>query len=153
MERKNRGGLGRKKPSRLCCALAVAAVLSGAPPGAAEESAPKEQTSSVHVGFLYPGGVDLAGYSAEHYINDGLYWYYTFGIPALAAAGLSYYSDYNGNGLVAVVGVGIGSIAYAAVAYQLKVGDGHYLKLGGGYTTGIAYSGLFPALSYEMRLK
>lgn len=140
-------------PTKFFCTLAVAALLTGVVPAVSAESAPAQRTASIHVGFLYPGGVDAAGYTAEHGITNGLYWYYTFGFPSLAAAGVSYYSAFDGNGMVALAGVGIGSIAYTALAYQLRVSDGHFLKIGGGYTTGIAYTGLYPALSYEMRFR
>lgn len=107
--------------------------------------------ASVHAGFLYPNGVDAAGYTVERRIRDTVYGFYTFGLPSLAAAGLSYYADYAGSGLHAAVGVGIGSVLYASVAYQWQLAERHYLKTGGGFTTGIAYTGLYPVLSYEFR--
>lgn len=135
------------------CTLFVTVSIFGQVCLAHSESGVKGQTSSVHAGFLYPAGVDVAGYTAEVSLNDQWYWYYTFGFPSLAATGFSRYTDYGGNGLVATSGVGVGSIAYASVAYQLRIVHNQFLKLGGGYTSGIAYTGLYPALSYEVRFR
>lgn len=133
--------------------LCIITAIIGQVSPARAESEPTRRTSSVHAGFLYPAGVDVAGYTAEMRLNGRWYWYYTFGLPSLAATGFSCYADYNGNGPVATAGIGIGSVAYASVVYQLRVANNQFLKVGGGYTTGIAYTGLFPALSYEMRFR
>lgn len=117
------------------------------------ETAAPERTTSVHAGFLDPNGVDVIGYSAERDLSNNFYHFYTFGFPSLAATGISYYCNYNGNGLAATVGIGIGSVAYTSLVYQLHFAERHVIKLGGGYTTGVAYTGLYPALSYEMRFK
>ncbi|MDD2898043.1 MAG: hypothetical protein PHI31_04955 [Desulfuromonadaceae bacterium] len=140
-------------PLQYVCTLLTAAVIIGLVCRATAEAEQPRRTSSVHAGFLYPAGVDVAGYTAEVGLSDHWYWYYTFGFPSLAATGFSCYADYDGNGPVATAGVGIGSVAYASVVYQLRVADNQYLKLGGGYTTGVAYTGLYPALSYEMRFR
>jgi len=140
-------------PLLYVCMLFIAASIIGQVCHARAESEPTRRTSSVHAGFLYPAGVDLAGYTAEVSLDGRWYWYYTFGFPSLAATGFSCYADYDGNGPVATAGVGIGSIAYASVVYQLRVANNQFFKLGGGYTTGIAYTGLYPALSYEVRFK
>ena len=108
-------------------------------------------TASVHAGFLYPNGVDLAGYTVERSIADNVYYFYTFGFPSLAAVGLSYYAEYEGNGLSGTVGVGIGSVLYASLVYQWKIANKQYLKTGAGFATGVAYTGAYPALSYEYR--
>lgn len=114
----------------------------------------KDSVPSVHAGFLYPNGVDVAGYTVERKPEAGgkLYRFYTFGFPSLAAAGVSYYDNFDGSGLVATAGVGIGFVLYSSVAYQWRLDGKQYIKLGVGYATGIAYSGAFPALSYEHRL-
>ena len=117
------------------------------------DSYQKERAASLHAGFLYHNGVDLVGYTVEHKLKNRLYGYYTFGIPCLAAAGISYYSDYHHNGFAATLGVGIGSVMYSSLVYQIRIADQHFIKLGAGYTTGIAYTGIYPALSYEIRLK
>lgn len=106
---------------------------------------------SVHAGFLYPNGVDVVGYSVEKQIRDHLYRFYTFGIPSFAAIGVGYYKNYDGNGLSAAFGVGIGSIMYGSLSYQWKIGKVDYLKLGAGVTTGVAYTGSYPVVSYEYR--
>jgi hypothetical protein len=137
----------------LLWAFLVGAAPANAAGEAAGESAPQMEISSVHAGFLYPNGVDVLGYTIEHKINNKFYCYYTFGLPSLAAAGISYYCDYNGNGIAATAGIGIGSVAYGSLVYQIRITDRNFLKLGGGYTTGIAYTGLYPALSYEFRYK
>lgn len=140
-------------PLLYVCMFFIAASIIGKVYLARAESEPMRRTSSVHVGFLYPAGVDVAGFTAEVSLNGRWYWYYTFGVPSLAATGFSCYADYVGNGPVVTAGVGVGSVAYASVAYQLRVANNQFLKLGGGYTTGIAYTGLYPALSYEVRFR
>ena len=140
-------------PLLYVCMLFIAALFIGNICHAHAESEPKRRTSSFHAGFLYPAGVDVVGYTAETSLNGRWYWYYTFGFPSIAATGFSCYADYDGNGPVATAGIGIGSVAYASVVYQLRVAKNQFFKLGGGYTAGIAYSGLFPVLSYEVRFR
>ncbi len=110
-----------------------------------------EGARSLHAGFLYPNGVDVAGYTVEKRIGSDFYRFYTFGFPSLAALGLSYYSHYEGSGFSGTIGVGIGFVLYGSLAYQWKIAEMHYLKTGAGYATGIAYTGVFPVLSYEYR--
>lgn len=133
---------------RIRTLIILASLLAPAAAVLAEEA----KTASGHAGFLYPNGVDVAGYTAETRIDDHLYRFYTFGVPSFAAVGICYYENYSGNGAAAALGVGIGSIAYASLAYQWKAGQHDYFKLGLGVTTGVAYSGAYPALSYEHRL-
>lgn len=108
-------------------------------------------TKSFHFGFMHPNGVNLVGYSVEKRVSTGVYAFYTFGFPSLAAAGLSYYAAYEGSGLTGTVGVGIGSVLYGAIAYQIELKKLHYLKIGAGLTTSIVYNGAYPVLSYEKR--
>lgn len=110
-----------------------------------------ESIKSMHLGLLYPNGVDAAGYTAERQISTDAYRFYTFGFPSLAAIGLSYYGDFGGDGFTGAVGVGIGSVLYGSVAYQWQADASHYWKLGAGVTAGVAYSGVYPVLSYEYR--
>lgn len=116
---------------------------------AAENEATKVR--SAHLGFLHPEGVDLAGYSVEKEFSGNVYSFYTFGIPALAALGLSYYEQYNGDGFTATAGVGIGFVLYGSAAYQWRIGQQDYFKLGAGFAAGVAYSGGLPIISYEHR--
>jgi hypothetical protein len=122
-------------------------------PAARADSPAQEQVASFHVGVFYPGGVDFVGYTREREIWGRLHGYYTFGFPALAAAGVSYYGDYAGNGAVLTAGVGLGFVAHAAVAYQWRVAERQYLKLGAGLATGVLDTGAYPVLSYEVRFK
>ena len=110
-----------------------------------------ERFSSVHAGFFYPNGVDLAGYTAEFKLRNRLYGYYTLGIPSLAAVGVCFYEDYRDTGVVATIGIGIGSVLYSSIAYQFHLSGEQYLKVGAGITAGIAYTGPYPVLSYELR--
>lgn len=116
-----------------------------------EASAADTRYKSFHFGFMDPNGVDLVGYTVEKPITVNVYRFYTFGIPSLAAIGLSYYDDYHGNGLTSTVGVGIGSVLYGSIAFQLRLAKMQYLKIGAGLTAGIAYSGAYPVLAYEKR--
>lgn len=131
--------------------LLICMTIIGPAPAAYGDSSPQGRTASFHVGFLYPNGIDLAGFSVEHELSHSLYWYYTVGLPSIAGAGVTYYDDFNDNGLAATIGVGIGSVLYSSLVYQVRVADKQFIKLGVGYTTGIAYTGVYPALSYEYR--
>ena len=55
------------------------------------------------------------------------------------------------SGLSTTFGVDIGSIMYGSIAYQWKIQEMDFIKLGAGITTGVAYSGAFPVVSYEHR--
>ena len=114
-------------------------------------TAAEGELRSYHIGLLHPNGVDVVGYSVEKRIGDKVYRFYNFGFPSLAAAGLSYYASYQGNGPTGTVGVGVGSVIYASLAYQWRFDDRAYLKLGAGLTAGVAYSGPYPVLAYEHR--
>lgn len=110
----------------------------------------EKEIESLHIGFLHPNGVDVFGYSSEKRINNTLYRFYTFGLPSIAAIGINYYaSGYGQNGFNATIGAGIGSVAYLSLAYRWRLDATSNLKLGAGYTAGVAYSGAYPVLSYE----
>jgi hypothetical protein len=119
---------------------------------AAAEDSHGVSVRSAHIGFLHPEGVDVAGYSMEEEFADEIYFFVTFGYPALAATGLTYYEQYGGNGLTATAGVGLGFVLYTSLGYQWQIGQQHFLKAGAGWAAGIAYEGAFPVLSYEYRL-
>ena len=112
-------------------------------------------TRSYHLGFMYPNGADIAGYTHEHQINDKLYRFYTFGFPAVASIGLAYYANYEGNGFASSIGVGLGylSMIHGSIAYQWKIEEADYVKLGAGIATSLVYNGAFPVLSYEHRFQ
>ena len=112
-----------------------------------------EKISSYHYGLFHPNGVDIFGYSVEEKISEGVYRFYTFGIPSFAAIGVNYYKNYAGNGITTTASVGLGTLFSASVAYQFKVSANDYFKLGAGYTSNIAYNGFFPVLSYEQRFR
>lgn len=133
--------------------LVICVILFGASSAAHGDSYLQGRTASFHAGFFSPNGVDLVGYTVEHELKHGFYGYYNFGFPSLVAAGISYYSDYNDNGPAVTVGVGVGSIFYSSLVYQLRIAEQKFIKLGVGYTTGIAYTGAYPSLSYEFRFK
>ena len=111
----------------------------------------EENHKSIHFGIMHPNGVDLVGYSVEKPLSTNIYSYYTFGIPALAALGVNYYEEYNGNGITTTAGVGIGSVLYASVAYQFQLMKSQYIKIGAGLTASVAYSGVYPVIAYEKR--
>ena len=101
--------------------------------------------------FLHPSGVDFLGYTVEKKITTDVYSFYSFGVPSIAAIGFSYYTQYNGNGLTSSIGVGIGSVLYGSVAYQIHLKKRHCLKIGAGLTTSIVYNGTHPVIAYEHR--
>jgi len=117
----------------------------------ADASASSLPNKSMHFGLMHPNGVDVVGYSVEKPLTKNVYSFYNFGFPSLAAVGLSYYENYNSNGLTSAIGVGIGSILYASIAYQFAISNMQYIKAGAGLTTSIVYSGPYPVLSYEYR--
>lgn len=135
---------------RTVAVLLILGTTLSRPLGAGESASPG-RTPSFHGGFLHPAGVDVLGYTVEHRWREGVYPYYTFGVPSFAAAGLAFYAKHDRSGPVVTVGVGLGSIAYGSAAYQWRLRERLFLKVGGGYTTGIAYSGLFPVASVEKR--
>jgi hypothetical protein len=108
---------------------------------------------SFHLGFMHPNGVDAAGYSVEKKFNNSIYSFYNFGFPSLAAMGFTYYEEHKGNGLTATAGVVIGFIIYGSIGYQCKIEQQHYLRFGAGLATGVAYSGMYPVISYEYRFE
>ncbi len=113
---------------------------------------------SWHAGLFYPQGVDAVGYTVEKGLTEHLYGYYTFGFPALAAAGISYYQSYNGEGWTASAGTGIGFLNQGnfSLAYQWPLatdGDQMFLKMGIGYFGSLIANGPFPVLSIERRLE
>lgn len=110
-----------------------------------------DKTKSYHYGLFHPNGLGIFGYSVEKKIDDRIYRYYTFGLPSGASIGYSYYSNFNGDGLTATIGIGIGIVFNTSIAYQFHLGREKYVKVGAGYTTNISYTGMFPVLSYEQR--
>ncbi len=113
---------------------------------------------SWHAGLFYPHGVDVIGYTVENSFTEHLYGYYTFGFPALAAAGVNYYQSYRGEGWVASAGTGIGFLNQGnySLAYQWPLAAGAdptFLKLGVGYFGSLIANGPFPVLSFERRLE
>ena len=113
--------------------------------------AAEEEVRSYHIGVLHPNGVDVAGYSIEKMIGEKVYRFYNFGFPSFAAIGLGYYANYPGKGPTVTLGVGIGSVLYASLAYQWRLEARDYFKLGAGLTAGVAYSGAYPVFAYEHR--
>ena len=106
---------------------------------------------SMHVGVMHPSGVDVVGYTFEQRLDDHLYAFCTFGFPSLAAVGVGYYENYHGNGFVGNAGIGIGSVLYGSMAYQVRLQQEQYIKIGAGYTASIIYSGVYPVFGYEYR--
>ncbi len=105
------------------------------------------------MGLMYPNGADIAGYTVESNILGNIYYFYTFGFPAVASAGISYYANHEGNGLAASFGVGLGylSMTHLSIFYQWQIRETDYLKLGAGFSSTLVYNGAFPVMSYEHR--
>lgn len=139
---------------RLAFAFLLAIIFSNENNAVAEQS-DTEQTQSFHLGLMHPNGVDLAGYSVEkkfsNAFSNNIYSFYNFGFPSLAATGFSFYGNRNGNGFTATAGIGIGFVLYGSAAYQCKIEQDQYIKLGAGLGFGVAHSGLLTVISYEYR--
>ncbi len=139
-------------PTYPCCRLALMALVAiGTAHEARADTVNHATVASSHAGIFHHSGVDLLGYTVERPLSARLYGFYTLGFPSLVAGGYSYYGNFHHHGAVATLGIGIGSVLYASLAYQWRVSGQHYLKLGTGYTAGVAYSGPYPVLSYEHR--
>ena len=106
---------------------------------------------SFHVGFLHPNGVDVIGYSSEKPLSNHFYRFYSFGFPSLAAIGINYYNDFDGDGVSANVGIGVGSVLYSSMCYRWLAFHSSSFRLGAGYTTSIVYNGWYPVLAFEAR--
>ncbi|MDP2760115.1 MAG: hypothetical protein Q8O64_06870 [Sideroxyarcus sp.] len=135
-----------------CCVAALALFVCAGDCEGADET----RATSMHLGMLYPNGVDVVGYTIEDKLNDNLYRYYTFGFPALASIGVSYYKNHAGNGLTASMGTGVGFLnqVNGSVAYQWQVQQSKepaFIKLGVGYAASLVFNGVIPVLSYEQR--
>lgn len=115
--------------------------------------ASNETIASFHYGVFHPNGLDIFGYSVEEKIAEGIYKFYTFGVPSFTAIGITYYQNYAGNGITTTASVGLGTLFNASAAYQFKINATNYFKIGAGFTSNIAYNGFFPVLSYEQRFK
>ena len=127
----------------------------------AHASAADEAVRSFHVGVWHPNGIDLIGYSVERHMDNELYWYYTIGVPSVLAIGITHYSNRDGNGLTGTLGAGLGYSLYAAIAYQVKLGNKNFLKLGVASTLATYYPfapseesyyvGITGVIAYEYR--
>ncbi len=118
----------------------------------AQASAADDTVRSFHFGVLHPNGASFFGYSVETRMDRNLYWFYTFGLPTVAAIGISYYSNYEGNGVTGTLGTSLGSYIYGSIAYQVKLGNGNFLKLGAGVSNGFSYDASeHPVIAYEHR--
>jgi hypothetical protein len=116
-------------------------------------NAEEDNLRSYHLGIFYPNGADIAGYTVEKHIKNNFYSFYTFGFPAIASIGATYYDKYEDNGLAASFGVGLGylSMIHGSIFYQWKFEKSDYIKLGAGLATTLVYNGAFPVISYEHR--
>jgi hypothetical protein len=117
--------------------------------------AEQDQMSSYHVGIFYPNGADIVGYTVEKNITDKFYSFYTFGFPAIASIGATYYEKNTGDGFVTSAGIGLGylSMFHASISYQWKIETSDYFKLGAGVAATLVYNGAFPVISYEHRFR
>ena len=111
----------------------------------AQAGAAAASEKSFHLGVVHPSGANLIGYSVERQMDDKLYWYYTIGVPSILAVGITHYSNRDGNGLTATLGGGLGYSLYASIAYQMKLGNNNFLKLG----TGLALATYYPYVSSD----
>ena len=111
----------------------------------AQTAAAEELENSFNFGFLHPSGINLLGYTVEGHIDHKLYGYFTIGVPSLFAIGITHYSNHDGNGVTATLGAGLGYWLYASIAYQVKLGNKNFLKLG----ASLALATYYPYVSSE----
>lgn len=137
----------RKFPTSLNIFFVLAVYMALVQPANAESN-DEDIYTSTHFGVFSSTGADLAGYRKTLAIGEGLYSYYSFGLPSMVSVGFSFYENYHDNGIVLTAGHGVGTLMNLSVSYQIKIDQRHYLELGIGYGILFEGKGLIPVVSY-----
>lgn len=137
--------------------ILVSALLFPAPSRAQQEmAAPSASNEPVlwtfHAGIGSPKAWNLIGITREYMLDDHTTFFITGGLgTALIGAGVAYYGNREGNGVVASSAIGVVDLQ-ATLAYQLKIGKQDFVSMGGSY--GMLFMQCWcwlPVLSYEHR--
>ncbi len=137
--------------------ILVAALIFSAP-SCAQEEPPAPSASNepklwtFHAGIGSPKAWNLIGITREYMLDDHSAFFVTGGFgTALIGAGVVYYGNREGNGVVASSAIGVVDLQ-ATLAYQFKVGKQDFVSAGGTY--GMLFMQCWcwlPVLSYEHR--
>jgi hypothetical protein len=110
------------------------------------------KTWTLHAGIGSPKAWNFVGVSKEYLLDDHTAFFITGGLgTALIGAGMVYYGQREGNGMVVSSAIGLVDLQ-ATLAYQFKLGPQDYLAMGAGY--GVFFMQCtcwLPVLSYEHR--
>ncbi len=137
--------------------ILVSALLFSATSRAQEDlaatSAPNEQKLwTFHAGVGSPKAWNLVGITREYMLDEHTAFFVTGGLgTALVGAGVAYYGNREGNGMVASTAIGVVDLQ-GTLAYQFKVGKQDFVSAGGTY--GMLFMQCWcwlPVLSYEHR--
>lgn len=119
---------------------------------AATPATSEPKTLTFNAGIGSPKAWNYAGITKEYLLDDHTAYFITGGLgAALIGAGVAYYGNREGNGIVVSSAIGIVDLQ-ATFAYQLKVGPQDFIAIGGSY--GVFFMQCtcwLPVLSYEHR--
>lgn len=110
------------------------------------------KTWTFNAGIGSPKAWNYAGITKEYLLDEHTTFFITGGLgTALIGAGIAYYGNREGNGMVVTSAIGVVDLQ-ATAAYQLKTGPQDFITLGGSY--GVFFMQCqcwLPVLSYEHR--
>lgn len=136
----------------LTAALLFPALSPAQEESAAPQMATEPKTWTFNAGAGSPKAWNYVGITREYLLDDHTTFFVTGGLgTALIGAGLAYYGNREGNGIVVSSAIGIVDLQ-ATLAWQLKVGPQDFIAIGGTY--GMLFMQCWcwlPVLSYEHR--
>ena len=110
------------------------------------------KTLTFNAGIGSPKAWNYVGVTKEYLLDDHTAYFVTGGLgTALIGAGIAYYGNREGNGIVVTSAIGVVDLQ-ATLAYQLKVGAQDYIAMGATY--GLLFMQCWcwlPVVSYEHR--
>ena len=136
----------------LVCALLIPVPSRAQEELAAPSASNEPELWTLHAGIGSPKAWNFMGITREYLLDDHTAFYITGGLgTALIGAGITYYDNREGNGVVATSAIGIVDLQ-ATLAYQFKIGKQDFISVGGSY--GMFFMQCWcwlPLLSYEHR--
>ena len=137
--------------------LVTTALLFPAPSPAQEEPAAPQMASepktwTFNAGIGSPKAWNYAGITKEYLLDDHTAFFVTGGLgTALIGAGIAYYGNREGNGIVVSSAIGLVDLQ-ATLTYQYKTGPQDFFAVGGSYGAFFMQCICWlPVLSYEHR--
>lgn len=136
----------------LATALLFPALSPAQEEPAAPQTANEPKTLTFNAGIGSPKAWNYVGITKEYLLDEHTTFFVTGGLgTALIGAGLAYYGNREGNGIVVSSAIGVVDLQ-ATLAYQMKVGQQDFIAIGGTY--GMLFMQCWcwlPVLSYEHR--